>query len=526
MELPPIPPPAREDRLSAGLEVFVREFVIEGSTVFSPEELARITEPYTGRAITSEELLAASDAITDHYIERGFITSGALVPDQEVEDAVVRIQVEEGVLAEVTVEGTRWFRERYFRSRLLRAGRPPVSVKRLEDLLQRFQRDPRIERVQARLEPGAQLGESVLSLVVEEGRPYQLLASVSNDRPPAIGSTGGVFTLGLANLLGHTDEFTGFFELTEGIEDLELRYEFPVTPYDTRLGLQFRNSDLEVVEEPFEDFVFTEARTYGLRLAHPVLRTSNHDLWLALVGERRRSESCVVIFPPECDPFSFQPGTDDPEQVVSVLRFVQNWTWRRPRDVLAARSTASLGLDVLGATISSEPDAPDGEFFAWLGQVQWAHRFGKRLWGSQLVFRTDVQLASRPLLSLEKFAVGGLRTVRGYRRNELVRDNGVVASLELRIPLYRGPLGRDVVQLAPFADFGRAWDERDDFPDRTLASLGVGLRVSPFEWLYGELYWGGRLTKVSREIGEDDLQDEGIHFRVTVEPTALLPRWW
>jgi hemolysin activation/secretion protein len=158
--------------------------------------------------------------------------------------------------------------------------------------------------------------------------------------------------------------------------------------------------------------------------------------------------------------------------------------------------------------------------------VQWAHRFGKRWWGSQLVFRADVQLASDPLLSLEKFAVGGSRTVRGYRENEVVRDNGVVASLELRIPLYREPLGREIVQLAPFADFGRAWDERDDFPDETLASLGVGLRVAPFEWLYGEFYWGGRLTDVSRSTVENDLQDDGIHFRVTVEPSSLLPRWW
>jgi hemolysin activation/secretion protein len=522
MELPPIPPPAREDRLSAGLEVFVREFIVEGSTVFSSDELAQITAPYTGRAITSEELLAAGDAITNHYIEHGYITSGALIPDQEVEDAVVRIQVVEGVLADVSVEGARWFRERYFRTRLLRAGRPPVSVRRLEETLQRFQRDPHIERVNARLEPGEQLGESVLSLAVEEGRPYQILASFSNDRPPAVGSSGGLFTLGLANLIGHADEFTGSFELTQGIEDLDLRYEFPVTPYDTRLGLRFRNSDIEVVEEPFEDLVFTEAQTYGLKLSHPLLRTRNHDLWFGVIGEWRRSESIFVLLPD----YPFQPGTDDPEQVVSVLRFVQDWTWRMPRDVIAVRSTASVGLGVLGATVSSDPDAPDGEFFAWLGQVQWAHRFGERWWGSQLVFRTDIQLASRPLLSLEKFAAGGLRTVRGYRRNELVRDSGVVASLELRIPLYRGRLGRDVVQLAPFADFGRAWDERDDFPDRTLASLGVGLRVSPFEWLYGEIYWGGRLTDASRSYGEGDLQDEGIHFRVTAVPTDLLPRWW
>ncbi len=41
LELPPIPPPMEtgRDRLSTGRPVFVRAFEIEGSTVFTPEEL-------------------------------------------------------------------------------------------------------------------------------------------------------------------------------------------------------------------------------------------------------------------------------------------------------------------------------------------------------------------------------------------------------------------------------------------------------------------------------------------------------
>ena len=35
----------------------------------------------------------------------------------------------------------------------------------------------------------------------------------------------------------------------------------------------------------------------------------------------------------------------------------------------------------------------------------------------------------------EKFSLGGVNSVRGYRENELVSDNGVIGSMELRIPL-------------------------------------------------------------------------------------------
>ena len=102
-----------------------------------------------------------------------------------------------------------------------------------------------------------------------------------------------------------------------------------------------------------------------------------------------------------------------------------------------------------------------------------------------------------------------------------MRDNGLVVSLELRVPLLRDPLGRPLVQLAPFADFGRAWEERGDLPARSIASLGPSLRVSPSDWLRGEVYWGARVKKLEK-LGSDP-QDYGFHFNLVVTPFNALP---
>jgi hemolysin activation/secretion protein len=56
-------------------------------------------------------------------------------------------------------------------------------------------------------------------------------------------------------------------------------------------------------------------------------------------------------------------------------------------------------------------------------------------WDTEILFRTDLQLANNPLLPLEQLAVGGRYTVRGYQENQLVRDNGVIAQLEARVPV-------------------------------------------------------------------------------------------
>ena len=61
--------------------------------------------------------------------------------------------------------------------------------------------------------------------------------------------------------------------------------------------------------------------------------------------------------------------------------------------------------------------------------------------------------------------VGGLDSVRGYRANRFVRDNGFAGTLELDAPQFSLPVpgvsqrsadGR--LSLIPFADLGRSWD--------------------------------------------------------------------
>ena len=522
LDLPAVPAPSEGEPLFRGLEVYVQRFAFEGNTAFSDEDLERVTAGFTGRAISSEDLTRAAQAITDHYVSHGYATSGAVVPDQVVEEGTVRLLIVEGHVSGIEVSGQRWFRAAYFRDRLRRAAQAPVNVERLEGALRRLQRHPQVERLHARLESGAGLGEAVLHLAVEERRPYDLALEGANDRSPALGALGLRTAPSFANLLGHGDELAGSLDLSEGLLEWEGRYQLPLNSYDTTLRLFARESDAEVVEEDFEELgIHSESETYGLSLSHPFWRDEQDQLWVRAVGEWRRLESCLDILPPtsRCTPFSFQPGQPDPEQVASVLRGVQDWSRALSDDVFAARLTWSVGVDLLGATTSGEPD---GQFFAWLGQVQWVHRFPEWLLASELLVRGDLQLASDPLLTLEKFSLGGLNTVRGYRENELVRDNGVLGSVEVRVPVLRTGLGRPIVQIVPFADLGHGWDEDGEREDRTLASLGAGLRLSPWPWLRGELFWGGRLRSVPDRGEEYDLQDDGLHFRVVLAPVDAL----
>jgi hemolysin activation/secretion protein len=192
--------------------------------------------------------------------------------------------------------------------------------------------------------------------------------------------------------------------------------------------------------------------------------------------------------------------------------------YRTQNQVLAARSRFSVGVDAFGATINATGE-PDGQFFAWLGQFQWVRRLG--ILDTQLIFRSNLQLAADRLLALEQIAVGGRYTVRGYRENTQLADNAFLASLEVRVPLVRNTGWADFVELAPFVDYGRAWNTKSPDPEpEDLSSVGIGLRwgltapsPNPLR-LYFEVYWGHPLRDVKTAGG--DLQDEGVHLQFII----------
>jgi hemolysin activation/secretion protein len=504
--LPPVQPRQPADYSGPELRVFVQRFVVEGNTVFSDEDLATLMASFTARVITSDELLEARDRITLHYIENGYINSGAVVPDQQVVDGIITLQVIEGGLTTLAVTGNDRLRDGYISSRIRLGAAAPLNVSRLQQGLQVLQENPLIDRINAALAPGKRPGESELSVDVVESRPYQLRLIADNHRSPSVGAEQATMVGEHLNLTGRGDLMRGSVSLTEGLENYFAEYRLPVTARDTELGLYIEATNSDVVESPFDVLdIKSDSKTLGLLLRHPVYRVPGEELGIGLVFERKWSETELLG-----SKFSFAEGVVNGESDVSVLRFTQDWL-RRSRDrVLAARSAFSFGLDILDATDNATK--PDGEFFHWLGQFQWAERLGNT--STEIIFRADTQLTNDPLLPMEKFVVGGVDTVRGYRENQLVRDNGVVGSLELRIPVLPKQTGELSLRAAPFVDVGRSWNDRSTSGDKNIASAGLGLLVD-YKRLSARLYWAHAFEDIDNGSLDDDLQDDGVHFSVS-----------
>ena len=140
----------------------------------------------------------------------------------------------------------------------------------------------------------------------------------------------------------------------------------------------------------------------------------------------------------------------------SDLRFGQELTYRTAETSLSLRSTFTLGVDAVGATGTGDGGV-DSQYFVWLGQGQLVQRLFET--DTTMIIRAAGQFSSDALPAMEQFSLGGFDTVRGYLENQVVRDNAVVGSLEVRIPvLYQG--GRSILELAPFTDIAYGWNSR------------------------------------------------------------------
>jgi hemolysin activation/secretion protein len=314
------------------------------------------------------------------------------------------------------------------------------------------------------------------------------------------------------NLLGFGDRLSAEIGITEGVEDYNIGYEIPVNAQNGTIALRYNNGNSRIVEQPFVPLdINGETETYSLSFRQPLVRTPTTEFALSLSGDLRRSQTFIL----DDEPFSFTVGPEDGESKVSAIRFSQDWVNRSANRVLAARSQFSLGLDIFDATANDT--GTDGRFFSWLGQFQWVQALNERK-GATLIINTAAQLTGDSLLPLEQFSLGGVDTVRGYRTNQRVADNGIYSSVEVRLPLVNDSDGFGLLQIAPFLDAGVVWNNNGEAiaGANTLVSTGLGLRWQLGSSLSARLDWGIPLVPVAKQ--GDTLQDNGISFSIRYQP--------
>ncbi|MBD6616737.1 ShlB/FhaC/HecB family hemolysin secretion/activation protein [Komarekiella sp. 'clone 1'] len=508
-QLPEQPTPGQDD---PNAKFQVDRIEVVGSTVFKPEQFTAITAPFVGREVSFTELLQVKDAITKLYTDNGYVTTGALITPQTVEAGVIKIQVVEGSLQEIKIVENRRLQSKYIRDRIQLGAGKPLNVTHLLEKLQLLRLDPRIQNLSAELQTGARPGTNVLRVEVEEADTFKLTAILDNGRSPSVGSFRRGVDLQETNLLGFGDTLNVGYANTDGSNTINVNYMLPINAHNGTVSFGFSQGWNHVIEEPFSVLdILSNTRSYEVGYRQPLVQKPTQELAVGISFSRQESQTELGL--DNIGGFPLSLGADaDGKTKISALRFTQEYTQRSNQQVFAARSQFSLGVDWFDANVND--NAPDSRFFTWRGQAQLVQQLKP---DTLFLVRGDLQVAADSLVPLEQFSLGGQLTVRGYRQDVLLTDNGVLLSAELRLPIARVPQIGGVLQLTPFIDIGKGWNNNGENPSSSmLVGTGLGLLWKQGDNFWARLDWGIPLTSVDGE--KRSLQENGLYFSVSYSP--------
>ena len=494
--LPPTPvtplPDVTDPEPETGPTVTIQGFDVAGSTVFEQSDFEPILSPFVGQAVGIEELRQAADSITQLYLNEGYITSRAVLPNQPITDGIIRLQIIEGSSEEIRIEDTDRLAS-YVRSRIELGAKTPLNQFDLEDQLRLLRADPLIDNIEASLRAGTGLGQSILVVRIAEADPWEAHLTLDTDSPVSVGVVRTGANVTYRNPFGIGDQLraAAYRATTGGSHLYELSYSAPVNAMNGTISARFLPSEFEIIspQELASFDIEGDAQVYELTYRQPLVRTPREEFALSLGFRHRDGETRIA-------------STDFSNNSASVIQFGQDYLRRDVQGAWALRSQLSLGVDWLNATNAPSPQ-PDSQFVSWLGQVQRAQILNQ---DHLLILQGDLQLASDTLLGSEQFVTGGRQSVRGYSQNARFGDNGLRLSVEDRITMQRDESGAPIMLLSPFLDMADVWNTKSGTTvndDRFLLGTGVGFTYRPIEGLDLRLDVGVPLVDIDDSAPQD-----------------------
>ncbi len=410
---PPVQAPTSETQPEdANRSIEVKKIEVIGSTIFKPQQFSAITQKVEGRTVSLEELGQTTEAITKLYTDRGYITSKAIVINQTISQGVVQIQVFEGGVEAIEIEGTKRIHPNYVRSRVALGIGQPLSAINLENQLRLLRSDPLFSNIEASLRTGKQPGQSIVVVRVTEAKPWNMSFNIDNYSPPSVGSERFSVNSSYRNITGLGDELSASYYRTiaGGADISDFNYRVPLNAMNGTLQLRTSFSNNKVIQDPFKTFdIRGESELYEISYRQPLVRSPQTEFALLLGFTLQNGQTFTFARP---TPFGFGPDSQGNSRT-RVIKFGQDYSQRDTQGAWSLRSLFSFGIGAFDATTNASP-VPDGKFFSWLGQIQRVQRLSNN---NIFITQLETQLTPDGLLPSQQFVIGGGQSVRGYRQN-------------------------------------------------------------------------------------------------------------
>jgi hemolysin activation/secretion protein len=507
---PPADPVAGPESADAAQPLFdLFEIRVDGNSVLDSRAVEKTLYPFLGPRKSIDDVENARRALEDTYHKAGYQTVFVNIPEQDVENGLVRMEVAEGKVENLRITGSRYFSLGRIRERVpgLAEGKvphAPTVQKELSELAQ----EAKDRRVTPILRAGDTPGTVEAELKVDDQLPLHGSLEMNGRNQVGTSRTRLVASLRYDNLWQRHHSASLQYQIAPERQDVEVwagTYVMPLFDDAWRLALYGVGVDsVSAVAGIGGLSVLGPGEIYGARLIRPFANWGDYSHALTL-GVDYKSFNQITL----------QGGARLQESPLSYLPFMARYegTLR-----VEGQSLTSLGLETqfsvrgLGNEQKEFGDRRRNYLY-FVGDLRHQQALPGDL---RLAARVSGQVADSPLIAYEQFDAGGDDTVRGYHEVQQLADHGVIGSLELHSPHLAGGMEsiRDLRALL-FVDGARLWlEEAIGVPARSdLASAGAGVRMQIWRHLTGVFDWAYPFIR----SGIVAPGEQRLHFRVLYE---------
>ncbi len=437
---------------ASGVIVTVKQFRFAGNTLMTGEQLAPAVADYLNRPLDFNQLNAAAAAIAELYRAAGWVVR-AYLPQQDIKDGIVTIQIVEAVFGKLKLE---------------QASPTRVSPRQIEGIFAARQRNGEILNntgidrallladdlpgvtVAGSLVPGVNDRETDLMIKMADEPLFIGEAAVDNTGARSTGSNRLTANLNVNSPFRLGDLIGANLLHTDGSDYLRLAYSLPVGSNGWRIGANASSLNYRLVTSEFQALHSKgTSDSVGLEATYPIIRARLANLYLNLNVDQKKFDN-------------ESSGATTTRYTVDLYSIALNGNLF---DNLGGGGANSANLAFISGKRNNSVGTADQDISKLRYNLS-----------RQQVITNDVsfyaavsgQEANKNVDSSEKFYLGGSGGVRAYPSNEAGGDKGTLTSLELRWKLREG------FTLAAFHDYGSVRNEAAKSYSLKGAGLSLG----------------------------------------------------
>lgn len=490
----------------AGPSFVLKDVKVTGATIFKAEDFRPLYEQFLDKTVSWQDITDITEKIKSQYKKKGYLTTNVYIPEQDVVEGKVQINILEGTVGEVKVEGNRWFSERLIKKFFHAKKNELLNVFTLSRDLLRLNQNSDLE-VRTVIGAGKDPGSSDITLKVKEKYPHHVGGAFDNQGSRLSGKLRTSVSARSTNLTGHNDSLFVNTTMSAMSRGNFASYSCPIDTYGMKMGIDFVNFDTKLGKEYKGFGIVSNTQVYTPKISGEIYLSEDFQASAATGMEIKSTKKWVMGEKSTDDQLRIPYASLDFSKLDSLFGGGQT----------SLTSNFAFSTDsFLGASRhnhgSASRDGTGGFFFKY---EQTLRRVQRMPFDSYLSLRAQFQNSTHTLPSSETMQFGGESYTRGYPEGDYSADYGANLNMdwvfpfpfipkEFKLPYSETPL-RHQFEPIVFMDVGGGELKKFGPGEREtkfLMGLGGGLKVQINRNLFLRIEWAER-------VGDRPTQGQG-----------------